>query len=438
MFEEKYEILFEGTSLELGKLFWYISKAKTELNKRLQIPSKINKEQVELSKLEIKDDEIRWWITKKEKDIDEFIKRTKNVKEHAQQLKEESIKLRDNLNFDLNVESEIAVGHLIGKIKKFTEINKNAIKELLSYVKWLYERDVLAPSILFTYRVWGSTRMADKHINIEKDNIEDDLRNVRMATLITLGLMGRYSYTISIILYIDPSVSIGDNDNQRFIASCNMEVLRELAVFFEFLRNSFNNIVLEAEQYNQEILLLHDDEFWIKFIMKARTITETKLWDFKQTLDMWEVKEPSLKAKKSIELCEQIAAYANKNGGVLIIGITDKLREVVGVNDIETKMRTIGSKIKRWSDYYDDFWFLKEIKIQDDVGVTRSCLIIAIAQTDNVVGVKDENNRYSYPIRIETGKENGDFWKLDEQKTRITKDNYDFLKELKQFSKWGL
>ncbi len=51
------------------------------------------------------------------------------------------------------------------------------------------------------------------------------------------------------------------------------------------------------------------------------------------------------------------------------------------------------------------------------------------------MGVKDENKKYSYPIRIETGKENEDFWKLDEQKLRINKDNYDFLKELKEFSK---
>ena len=299
----------------------------------------------------------------------------------------------------------------------------------------LYEKDPLAPSILFTYRVWGSTRISDRHMNIEKENIEDDLPNVWMASLITLGLLERYGYTIKPSLYFEPSVSIGDDETQKFIASFNMEVLRDLAVFFEFLRNSFNNIILEAEHYSQEISLLNDGKFWIKFITKARTISETRLWDFKQTLDMWEVPEPSLKAKKQIEFCEQIASYANKKGGVLLIGITDKLRKVVGVNDIETKMQTIGTKIKRWTDYNDDFWFLKEIKIADEKGVTRSCLIIAIAQTEREVGVKDELNRYSYPIRIETGKENEVFWKLNEQKFDVSKNNYDFLKELQEFLK---
>ena len=418
MYEEKYEILFEGASLDLGKLFWHISKSKGEL-----------------SKLELQDDEIRWWITKKENDIDEFINKTKKVKRYAQQLKEESINLRDNLNFDLNVEIEVAVENLVERIKRFTEINENAIRELLIYVKWLYKRDPLASSILFTYRVWGSTRMADRHMNIEKEKVDDDLGNVRLATLITLGLMGRYNYTISPVFFIDPPVLIGDNENQRFIASSNMEVLRELAVFFELLRNSFNNIILEAEQYNQEISLLHDDDFWIKFIKKAKGITETKFWDFKQTLNMWEVPEPSLKAKKQIEFCEYIAAYANKKGGVLIIGITDRFREIAGVNDIETKMKTIGEKIRRWTVYDKDFWFLKEIKIEDEHGVPKSCLIIAIAQTIEVVGVKDENNRYSYPIRIETGKENGDFSKIERQKMDIQKDNFGFLKELQEFSK---
>ena len=88
-----------------------------------------------------------------------------------------------------------------------------------------------------------------------------------------------------------------------------------------------------------------------------------------------------------------------------------------------------------WAVYDEDFWFLKEIKIEDDKGVARSCLIIAIAQTERVVGVKDEKDRYSYPIRIETGKENGDLWKLEEQKFDVSKNNYDFLKGLQEFLK---
>ena len=435
MFEEKYEILFEGTSLDCGKLFWYISKAKTELVRKLDNTSKSNKEKVEVFNLELQGDEIRWWITKKEKNIDEFINKTESAKAHAQLLKEESIKLRDNLEFDWKVDVEIAVENLVKRIKKFTETNQIAIRELLNYIRWLYEKDILAPSILFTYRVWGSTRISDRHMNIKKENIKDDLSNVRIASLITLGLLERYGPTIKPSLYYDPPVSIGDDATQKFIASFNMEVLRELAVFFEFLRNSFNNIILEAKHYSQEISLLNDDKFWVTFIMKARTVTETNLCDFKQTLDMWEVPEPSLKAKKQIEFCEQIAAYANKKGGVLFIGITDRLREVIGVNDIETKMHIIGSKIKRWAVYDEDFWFLKEIKIEDDKGVARSCLIIAIAQTERVVGVKDEKDRYSYPIRIETGKENEDLWKLEEQKFDVSKNNYDFLKGLQEFLK---
>jgi len=48
--------------------------------------------------------------------------------------------------------------------------------------------------------------------------------------------------------------------------------------------------------------------------------------------------------------------------------------------------------------------FLIIFKNEDDVGVKLSCLIIAIVQIDNILGVKDENIRFSFPIRIKTGK----------------------------------
>jgi hypothetical protein len=39
------------------------------------------------------------------------------------------------------------------------------IDVLHEYVRWLSTRDVMAPKILFTYRVWGSSRMAKRWIN---------------------------------------------------------------------------------------------------------------------------------------------------------------------------------------------------------------------------------------------------------------------------------
>jgi len=63
---------------------------------------------------------------------------------------------------------------------------------------------------------------------------------------------------------------------------------------------------------------------------------ETQLWDFKETLEMWHAKHKE-KEEAEVKFGEQIAAFANTNGGVLIIGITDKPpRKVIGVQDLES------------------------------------------------------------------------------------------------------
>ncbi len=56
---------------------------------------------------------------------------------------------------------------------------------MLNYTKWLAEKDSRAPSILFTYRVWGSTRMGDRTIPVIK---KDEKRVVNACTEIALGL----------------------------------------------------------------------------------------------------------------------------------------------------------------------------------------------------------------------------------------------------------
>jgi|GEM_PF-3956447 len=64
---------------------------------------------------------------------------------------------------------------------------------------------------------------------------------------------------------------------------------------------------------------------------------------------------------------------------------------------------------------------------------TVSCLIIAIAQTKNVVAVKDKNGHFTYPVRVSTGLERMEPEKIRRAKINIYNDNFDYLKELKTF-----
>lgn len=65
---------------------------------------------------------------------------------------------------------------------------------------------------------------------------------------------------------------------------------------------------------------------------------EDQLWDFTQTLEMWKATDFNIKQKRKIEFCEDIAGFANAQGGVIILGITDKIpRKKIGLKKLKKK-----------------------------------------------------------------------------------------------------
>src|SRR6185312_15992389 len=98
---------------------------------------------------EVGRDEIDWWINHKETDLREFSKQAARALKSAQALKENSRSLKK-----IDVER---YEDLIERVKAFAAKHSENIVVVLEFVKWLYHRNPLAPSILFTYKVWGST-----------------------------------------------------------------------------------------------------------------------------------------------------------------------------------------------------------------------------------------------------------------------------------------
>ncbi len=152
--KKTHQELFSGYSLKLGQLHWYVLKADNELEKKRYTTNGKEKNQTDLGK-EVGSDEIHWWVFKKEDQIDELQRRTEQVLESAQRLKDDSERLSTK-NPPNKYEK------LICALKEFCESHSNDINDLYNYVTWLNDRNVLAPSILFTYRVWGTTRRSDR------------------------------------------------------------------------------------------------------------------------------------------------------------------------------------------------------------------------------------------------------------------------------------
>lgn len=155
--------------------------------------------------------------------------------------------------------------------------------------------------------------------------------------------------------------------------------------------------------------------------------TECKYWDFKQTLEVW--KSPSsLKQINQIDFCEKVAAFANRKGGIIFIGITDKMpRKILGVSDLESKLQSINLILNKWIDYQEDFFDLEEIILKDSDGIEKRCIAVIIAQTRESIGVKNLNSYYSYPVRLETGLSRVNLSRLIKKKKPINTINFNFL-----------
>jgi predicted HTH transcriptional regulator len=174
-------------------------------------------------------------------------------------------------------------------------------------------------------------------------------------------------------------------------------------------------------------IIHNNDSFWEKIINSIIARTECKYWDFKQTLEMWKAAS-SLKQMKQIDFCEKIAAFANRKGGIIFIGIGDKIpRKTMGVSDLENKLQSINMILNKWIEYQEDFYSIEEIILKDSDGIKKRCIAVIIAQTGDPVGVKNKNGFYSYPVRLETGLYRENLSRIKKKKKAVINTNFNFL-----------
>jgi len=251
----------------------------------------------------------------------------------------------------------------------------------------------------------------------------------------------------------DKFLSVSDNI-QIFISTHSVDFLPEntdcssvyyiekegnLSVVSEIPSENFFRIYeglsKDIKKFERTQSLLYNDDFWLRFIKRSFDKEETHFWDFKQTLAMWEGDKTKLEDFQ-IKFCENVASFANASGGVIIIGITDKKpRKIIGIANLENRMETIRKTIIRWITYKEAFFTLREIKLKDGQEFDVSCLILAIKQTKNPIGVRHKDKRHSFPVRLETGHNYEDFEVLKLLKKDILRDNYNFLDHLRELVK---
>ena len=182
------EAVFCPATLKLGELHWYVLRASYQMHDKTIVEIKvgegklspIRQEHTDFGK-EVGRDEINWWVFKKEPDIAELKKQTTRALEAAQKLKEASELISGKRT--------VTYPELLDGLRRFAEHHEKEIDTLDQYVRWLNSRDALAPTILFTYRVWGSTRMSNRMVKLDESELEPKPETIKRLTEIILGLV---------------------------------------------------------------------------------------------------------------------------------------------------------------------------------------------------------------------------------------------------------
>jgi hypothetical protein len=219
---------------------------------------------------------------------------------------------------------------------------------------------------------------------------------IRELTQIVLGIRNAMHYTYD-RTYCDIGQEIADSADPEdaaedrvievpvewVIARTVRETYGECATYFTCLRDSLRNILLDADKCVEQRALIFSDAFWRKFILKAVQTkkTETLLWDFKQTLTMWEVRNDQERARAKVRVAEDVASLANARGGVLIIGVRDQPREIVGlgpIREIENRLMVANQVIVRHVEYDRELVSFRQVVIPGNGEIV--CLVVVVAQ----------------------------------------------------------
>ena len=435
-----HETVFCPASHLLGEILWHLLKAAQMMAARRGCLIGGPLGQTEFGQ-EVGGDEIHWWIFNREDDLDRLRIQSASTLEAAKSLKESAVRLKA-----IRPQSYLS---LLSSLRTFAETHQASIQQILDYVIWLRGRDALAPSIIFTYRVWGSTRRTERWITIGGNNPEEESQDIKqLLTETALGLWmvsGGANTTertgISTFDYVLMEAADPDEENEvseaEVVARTSWQVVGEFISFLVEIRDSLNNILLDIEKCTTQRSVMHSDDFWRKFIAASTRSKklETQFWDFKETLPIWHALAGDQMDAAKTKFAEQVAALANADGGVLIVGVNDN-RMIVGIDsvvDLESRLEFARSILPDRIAYPREIVVFHQVDVPDLAGATKLCLVIAVARAMEAVGVNDGKGRFTYPIRRETGTKRSSLHTISRAKIHEKSDSYEFLTSLAQF-----
>ena len=151
---------------------------------------------------------------------------------------------------------------------------------------------------------------------------------------------------------------------------------------------------------------------------------------------MWHAANTDERARAKVTTAEDIAAFANSDGGCLLVGIRDD-KTIAGIGDTErdreNRVKTLTDTLTELIQYPRQIWKVHQLLANGADGKEKLCLVVIAARACEPVGVKGANGSYTYPVRHGTGIAREDPEKLRDARIHDKNDNFDFLERLRQF-----
>jgi hypothetical protein len=320
---------------------------------------------------------------------------------------------------------------IIAALVRFLSSNASAIDALASYCSGLLAKDPLAPAILFSYAVWGSTRRSDRSL---QDYTPAQRANERGAYgELALGLRSRTGYTFY-WEYLDLMDQISDPDggavsvpHDTLLFATQAQLRENLVEYFTQIRDSLRHIDTLCQEYLLQETLYADDRFARRLLAKIAAepaVSETDLWDLKKTFEMWHA-SPSERPRLVVQFAEDLAALANNRGGIILVGINNSDHRVVGVDDIENRLKHLEEIRRTHVETEAAFVRMRSVTVAG-----RACIVIIVGQTAEPVAVKQLNGSYSYPLRVGPGIQRVSRDEISSSKQHLKGVSFAFVSEL--------
>lgn len=379
---------------------------------------------------------IEWWLNNNLNWLNEIKQRLEKLQPSLVRLKRQSEKVKTNFDGENYKE-------LIEKLDEFISNNRKEILGFYDFIKWLSQVDKLAPSFFFTHPEWSTSQLSDRLLSIKKDTPTE--KEVKMATEVVVGLRTRYEPTFERVRS-DMIAERAEAADPEFVTHISIpaglffrrasnKVLNEFALYFEKIRICGQNILSKIDSFVKSELI-KNESFLRLFIAKTRQNgrTETDLWDFKQTIEAWHnSSEPILGVKFS----NDVASFANKYGGLILIGISDD-RQIVGVLEAETRIKQTKAILERHLGTIFEKIEILSLPIDNEIAEKFTCLIIVIPQTKDPVKVRAINKSYFYPRRKGVEIERVSHDEIVRLKKDVYEDNFMFARHLVAFVYEGI